>query len=229
MAIITHPHGPLTQLAQNLWYVTARTSQGIDRKMSVIRGADGELVLHDCLWLDDKTFAELDALGKVTTIFVPSWLHDFDGQRFAERYPTAHLCGLPATLKRLHKWKRLEPFQPAWLPKCVTMTQLPGLRQNEAVFEVQHPEGGASQIYCDALFNMPHGKGFKGWVFRVLGSSGPLRMTPIGRLLLKDRKAYVAWLRAQGARSDLRHIIVGHGRVASENLPTLLMEAADRL
>jgi hypothetical protein len=228
MAIRTYPHGPLKQLASNLWVVSAKTSQGIDRKMTVARSPHGDLFLHDALWLDDKTFLELDGLGRVATVFVPSFLHDFDGQRFADRYPGAHFCAMPATRKRL-KWPRLMAFETSMAPAGITITELPGLRINEVVAEVQHPEGGISQIYTDALLNLAHGKGARGWFFRMIGSTGPLHMTPIARLLLRNKAAFKRWLADQGTRKDIKHVIVGHGRVVSDDVSALLTAAAERL
>lgn len=229
MAIITYPHGPLVALGSNAWVVSAKTSQGIDRKMTVARAPDGALLLHDALWLDERTFAEFDALGKVRTILVPSWLHDFDGQRFAARYPEATLCSTPTACKRL-RWPRLVEWKPELAIPGVYVTPLPGLRMDEFVCEIRHPEGGVTLVFTDALFNMSHGKGLRGWVFRVAGSTGPLHMTPIGRMfLLKDRRVFKRYLEEQAARDDVKNIVVGHGRLIQEGARAALAGAAARL
>ncbi|MGC4116154.1 MAG: hypothetical protein QM765_16555 [Myxococcales bacterium] len=227
MAITTFPHGPLTQLASNLWVVTAPTSQGLDRKMSVARGRDGALLLYDDLWLDEPTFAQLDALGPVAVIFVPSYLHDFDGERFAQRYPKARLCGSRATVQKL-RWKGMVEFEPSMAPAGVVVEPIPGVARAEMVGRVQHPEGGESLVFSDALFNIPREKA--GLITRLMGSAGPLHMSPLGRLfLLKDRKAFHEYLEAQSRRDDLRHLVVGHGEVISKDVNLALAGAAARL
>ncbi len=233
MAIETYPHGPLQRLASNCWRVTAPTSQGLDRTMVVAAGqgppgAPAPLLVHDPLWLDEATFGELDALGVVTTIFVPGWLHDFDVERFAERYPAARPCAFPATVARL-KRPRLVPFEAALAPRGVTIERIPGVKA-EAVCEVRHPEGGASLVFNDALFNIPHRRGGRGLMLRLLGSSGPLHMSPLGRMfLLKDRAAFRAYLERQAARDDLRHVVVAHGELVSGDVRRQLAAAAARL
>lgn len=53
----------------------------------VAHGDDGTLLNYDALRLDESTFAPLDALESVKTLFVPSHLHDFDGELLGRRYP----------------------------------------------------------------------------------------------------------------------------------------------
>ncbi len=208
----TFPHDPLTQLADNLWLVRAATSMGtLDRKMCVIRGDDGGLLLHDQLWLDDASFAALDALGPVRTLYVPCWLHDFDGDAFAARYPAADLVGFAGTVRRL-RWPRLREIDRSSLPSCATITPLPGLKAHEAVCEVRHADGTVTQIYNDALFHIPHGTGLPGAIVRMMGSSGHFHMSPFGKMmLLRDKAAFRAWLEAQAARPEVRRVIMAHG------------------
>lgn len=230
MRIVTYPHGPLRALADNLWLVEAPTSMGaMDRKMTVARGDDGRLFLFDALWLDDATFAQLDALGPVGVIFVPNWLHDFDGEALQQRYPTARLCAFPATSRRLG-WTHLEEFTPAMAPAPITLRTLPGVRSSEAVCEVRHPDGTATQIYCDALFHVPHGGGVSGSIMRLIGSTGQFHMSPLARwLLLRDKAAFRGWLESQAVRPDLCRIICGHGLTLEADIPAQLRAAAARL
>lgn len=230
MTIVTHPHGPLTQLADNLWLVRAPTSMGtLDRHMSVARGNAGSLFLFDQLWLDDATFAQLDALGPVRTLFVPNYLHDFDGEAFAARYPAATLCAFPTTVRKLG-WPMLREVEPSMVPAPVTLRPLPGLKAYEPVCEVRHADGTATQIYNDALFNIPHGSGFAGALVRWMGSSGHFHMSPLGRLLLlRDKAAFRGWLLEQAARPELRRVIMAHGEPVETDLAARLRDAANRL
>ncbi len=228
MAIVTYTPEPARELASNLWLVTAKTSQKLDRKMAVAKGADGTLFVHDPLWLPDDAFARLDAWGRVGAIFVPSWLHDFDAEAYAARYPGARLCGPPAAVKKL-KWPGLVEFDASMAPSSVSVAAIPGVK-SERSCAVTHPEGGVTLIVNDALFNMPHRRGAGGLFLRLLGSTGPLHMSRLGRMfLLTDRAAYARWLREWAARTDLRHVVMAHGHVVSEDVPAALAAAAARL
>lgn len=228
MAITTFPHGPIQRLGSSAWVVQAPTSQTLPRTMVVARGTDGALFVHDPLRLDDARFAELDRLGPVRAIFVPSFLHDFDAEAFAARYPAAVLCAMRGTIAKL-KWPNLVPLEPAHVPPGITVERIPGVK-GEVVVEVRHADGGVTLVFNDALFNLPHQPGWRGLVLRALGSSGPLHMSPIGRLfLLKDRAAFRGWLEAQAARSDLRNVVVAHGDLVLERAGEKLAAAAARL
>ena len=87
-----------------------------------------------------------------------------------------------------------------------------------------------TQLYGDALFNVPHGRGPRGMMVRLLGSSGRFHMSPIGKLfLLRDKEAFRGWLREQAARNDLVRIIPGHGEIVDRDVAARLSEAAVRL
>jgi hypothetical protein len=100
----------------------------------------------------------------------------------------------------------------------------------EAYCEFRHPEGGTTLVFNDALFNMPHGSGPRGWMFRAMGSSGPLHMPLLARLfLLRDRAAFRSFLLSEAAREGIRHLVVAHGLVVSGNVGDPLKAAAARL
>jgi hypothetical protein len=122
-------------------------------------------------------------------------------------------------------------FEPSMAPGGIEIQAIPGVARVESVCRVRHPEGGESLVFNDALFNLPHGKGLKGLALRLSGSSGPLHMSPLGRLfLLRDRQAFRAFLEEQSRRDDLRSLVVGHGEVLSrEDVQAALAGAAARL
>jgi hypothetical protein len=208
------PHGPLEQLSDNLWTVKGELKMGpIGRRMVIVRGPSGGLFVHNAIMLED--FAPLDALGEVRAIFVPNRFHDMDGGRYKERYPKAKLCALPEVVAKLSKkFPSLEPFEPSLLPSASILT-LPGLKGDECVLETT---GAVTQVYTDALFNLPHGPGFMGFVLKAIGSSGGFKMTVISRLaVLRDRAVYRAYLEAQAARTDIERVLVSHGDTVQGN------------
>ena len=101
----------------------------------------------------------------------------------------------------------------------------------EAVFIHRAADGGETLIFNDGLMNLPASiPGFKGWVVKLIGSTGGPKVTWTARtFLVKDRPAYAAQLRALAARPGLRRIIPGHGAVITDGAAAALAGAADRL
>jgi hypothetical protein len=221
------PHGPLEQIAENLWMVRGEIkSAPIGRRMVIVRDTASNLFVHNAIMLDEAGFRAFDALGKVRAIFIVNRFHDMDGGRMKERYPAAKLVALPAVRdKLLGKFPTLEAFDPSLLPPNVTIRTIPGLKGDESVMEVS-TASGVTQVYADAFFNLPHGSGFAGFMLKVLGSSGGFRLTTIGKLaMLKDRAAFRAFVEAQAARTDIERIIVAHGDVVTGDASAALAQA----
>src|SRR3954466_11730927 len=83
-------HGPLEQLADNLWRVDgALPGMSLRRTMTVVRRADGSLLLHSPIALDDERQHKLEALGPVAVLVVPNAGHRLDAPAYKERYPAA--------------------------------------------------------------------------------------------------------------------------------------------
>ena len=67
-------------------------------------------------------------------------------------------------------------------------------------------------MFNDVVFNMPHGRGVPGFIFRYLtGSTGGPRVTRLFRVLaVKDKPALRAHLERLAATPDLKRIVVSH-------------------
>jgi len=79
------------------------------------------------------------------------------------------------------------------------------------VLVVRSPSG-SSLVFNDAVFNMPHGRGLSGFVFKHVtkGTGGP-RVTRVFRwLAVKDRAAFRAHLERLAETPGLVRIIVSH-------------------
>src|SRR5689334_19384503 len=81
-------HGPLEQLADNLWRVQgAVPGMSLRRNMTVVRRRDGSLLLHSPIALDEPRRTELERLGKIAVIVVPNAGHRLDAPAYKARYP----------------------------------------------------------------------------------------------------------------------------------------------
>lgn len=87
---------------------------------------------------------------------------------------------------------------------------------------------GVTVVFNDAVFNMPHGRGFTGWIFRhVTQSTGGPRVSRLFRLaVLKDRAAFRAHLERLADTPNLRRMIVSHQDMVEGDAAAAVRQAA---
>ncbi len=226
------PHGPLEQLSPHLWRMQGDVPGApLKRVMAVAKRADGTLVVHSAIALEEELMKEIDGWGKVAFIVVPNGFHRIDAPRYKERYPDAKVLAPTGSRKKVEELVKcdgtLEDF-PA--DSHVSFQVLRGCRDAEGVMVVKD-EDGTSLVFTDALFNMPHVPGFMGFLVRYVGgSSGGPKVSNIGKLLLvKDKKAFAGHLRELAELPDLRRAVVSHHEVITGDVPQTLRDVADSL
>lgn len=90
-------------LAKDVWIEGARLSFfGIQlgTRMTVVRLANGDVVVHSPIRLDDALAAEIEAIGPVRHILAPNNYHHLYAGAVKERYPSATLYGSPKLAKK---------------------------------------------------------------------------------------------------------------------------------
>lgn len=93
----------LTKLAPDVWVATRPLAMWIGDigcRMTVLRLASGELLLHSPVPLDAPTREAVDRLGRVRWILGPSKVHHFHLGVWASAYPDALLCGVPGLAEK---------------------------------------------------------------------------------------------------------------------------------
>ncbi|MCB9670969.1 MAG: hypothetical protein H6734_15925 [Alphaproteobacteria bacterium] len=224
------PHGELRELVPGLWQVEGTLSRGpLPRNMVVARLPDGRLWLHSVVAMDDARQAQLEALGSVAFIVVPSGMHRADAGVYAERYPDARVVCPAAAREAVEKVVRVHGTCEDELPAAgVHCVKPAGLKPDELVYEVP-VAGGVALVFCDALFNLPDKPGCGGMIMRLMGSSGFFGTTRLGRMLMSDMAGWKAWLLETAERDDLRALSVAHGDPIVDRCGDRLREAAGRL
>jgi hypothetical protein len=189
-------------------------------RMTVIRLANGGLVLHSPTKLDLSSKREFQQLGPITAIIAPSWWHDLYLREYLSSYPDAKLYGAPT----LVRWSQSLPFvelldglaPSLWVDQIDQVhVQGIGLFLDEIVF---YHRPSRSLIVADLLFNLSEKDA---WITRALGSLviGPFpgcRFARLYRPAVTDRRR----MRAAVERIldwDFHQIIVGHGAVVESN------------
>lgn len=227
------PHGTLEQLSPNVLRVEGALESGppIKRVMTVARMADGGLVVHSAMALEDSAMAELDAFGQVAFILIPNQWHRLDAPRYVQRYPDAKVLCPTGSRKKIEEVCRVDGTYADFPTDArVRLEMLDGVGSVEGVMIVED-EDGVTLVMNDALFNMPHRSGVAGFILRhVTQSSGGPRVSRLIRLfMLKDKAAFRANLERLADLPDLRRVVVAHHETIEDEPAGALRAAAARL
>ncbi len=184
--------------------------------MSVIRLADGGLVVHSPIRIDETLAAAVDALGRVVAIVAPSKFHHLSVSQWSQRYPDALVTGCPGiTTKRDDiGWDRVLGDEPesVWAGQLDQVYFGARSLEDEVVFYHRRSQ---TMICADTVFNLgQHSSLLTRCVASTLGAR-KAGVTLLERLLVRDRSA----ARTQVDRMldwEFDRMVVGHG----PNLPT---------
>ena len=207
----------LRQLAENLWVAERPQSfygLPVGTRMTVIRLADGRLLLHSPVALDPELRGQLDAIGRVCFAVAPNRVHHLYAGEVARAYPGARLWVAPG----------LERKRPDLVFEAVLNDEAPEEwradvgqvffrgrpYENEVAF-FHRPS--RTLILCDLAFNFgPRAAAPTRLLMKLLRSYGRLSPSTLDPLLIRDRRAareslerILAW--------DFDRIIVAHGDV----------------
>jgi hypothetical protein len=207
------PHGPIEKLGPRLWRVEgALDGMPLKRVMTVVKRADGTLLVHNAMALDAAAMEEFDAMGPIAAIVVPNGYHRLDAPAFKQRYPTAKFYCPSGARAKVEEVVPVDGDYAALGDDGVVRAEtLDGTREAEGVLVVRDADG-ATLVFNDVVFNMPHAPGFSGFVLRYLtASSGGPRVSRVARLfVVKDAAALRAHFERLAAIPGLVRAIVSH-------------------
>ena len=179
---IVQPHHPIIRVEPNLWTVDGdmRLPGGMfPRKMTLMRLSDGRIVIHSPIPLCEPDMAEIKRWGDLAFCIVPNRRHRLDASAFRKRYPGLKILCPAAARTHVEKVVPVDggyemlPPELAWQTLATT--------DGEAAFIFRNGER-ASLIFGDVLFNLPHLPGAFGLIFKLIGSTGRTRVTPLMKL-----------------------------------------------
>lgn len=226
------PHTPIERLSERLWRVEgALSGMPLRRVMAIARRSDGGLVVHSAIAVDDAALAAIEAWGPVVAIVVPSGYHRLDAGVFHERYPAARvICPRGARAKVEQVVPVTGGYEDEPADPAVALETLDGTAANEGVMIVRDG-GGASLVFNDIVFNMPHQRGVGGFVLRwITASTGGPRVSRIARwFIARDKPALRGHLERLAATPDLRRIVVSHHEVIDRDPARVLRDVAATL
>lgn len=205
------------ELARNIW-IAERPQRfyglEVGTRMTVVRLAAGDLLLHSPVALDPELCRELDAIGRVRFVVAPNRVHHLYAGDVARAYPEARLWVAPGLERKrpdLAFVAVLGDEAPDEWKGEVDQTFFRGRPyENEVVFLHR---ASRTLILCDLAFNFgPRAAAPTRWLMKLLrsyGRFGPSRLDP---LLIRDRakarrslERILAW--------DFDRVVVAHGDV----------------
>jgi hypothetical protein len=229
------PHGPLETLVPGLWIVTGSLpNMALPRNMVLFRLADGRLVVHSPVCVDDATLARIRALGEIALLLVPNEGHRLDVTAWKRRFPDAPVIAPRNARKKVEQVVPVEAHCEEVLPPVgVSCHAPPGFKDAyELIYDVP-VEGGRALVVNDVLANGQKLPGFQGLLLGALGvpGGGVGRPRIVSFFFGKDRGAFKPFLEGLAARSDVVALTVSHGPpvVGAEAVRAALTRAAERL
>jgi hypothetical protein len=207
----------LRNLARDIWVVERpQRFYGLEvgTRMTVIRLADGSLLLHSPVALDAELRRELDALGPVRYAVAPNRVHHLYAGKVAEAYLGTRLWVGPGFEKKrpdLVFEGILGDEAPAEWKGQVDQTFFRGRPyENEVAF---CHRASRTLILCDLAFNFgPSAAAPTRLLMRLLRSYGRFGPSKLDPLLIRDRVAAGQSLtRILGW--DFDRVVVAHGDV----------------
>ncbi|MBI1818539.1 MAG: DUF4336 domain-containing protein [Deltaproteobacteria bacterium] len=205
------------ELDKDIWIAERRQSfYGLEvgTSMTVIRLADGSLLLHSPVALKPELRSALDAIGRIRYVVAPNRVHHLYAGKVAEAYPEARLWVAPGLDRKrpdLVFVAVLDDEAPLEWRGQVDQVFFRGRPyENEVVF---FHRASRTLIMCDLAFNFgPRVAAPTRWLMRLLRSYGHFGPSKLDPWLIRDRHAarqslekILAW--------DFDRVVVAHGDV----------------
>ena len=224
-----YPHKAIEKMSANLWRVEGDIPEANGtRVMTIAKRADGKLVVHNAIALEDALMKEVDDFGEVAFIVVPNGFHRLDAGIFAKRYPNAKVvCPEGARSKVEQVTKVHASYDDASVSDdAVRLEHLDGTKKGEGVMIVRSPDGD-TVVFNDAINNLPKLGGVFGF---LLAPTGRPSVPRIARwMMIKDKPQFRAHVERLAGRSGLERVIVSHGAVMSDKPGETLASALTSL
>jgi hypothetical protein len=209
------PHSKVEKLEENLWRVQGTLpGGGPPRVMTVAKLADGRLVLHSAIALDDAEMKDLEAFGTPAFLVVPNSGHRLDAAAYKARYPKMTVVAPAGSKEKVEQVVHVDDTAGSFGDDTVTYQPIEGTVEGALVVQ---SKGGTTLVLNDTIMNMAPGsiKGFGGVLSGVLGFFGAEpKITPLAKMMVyKDKKAARTHLEKLADTPGLTRVIVSHGNM----------------
>jgi hypothetical protein len=226
------PHGDLTPVDDGVLTVVGkiRMPMGhLDRRMTVVRLADGDLVIFSAIALEEEGMEQVEALGAPAFLIAPDAMHRLDIGIWKDRYPDARVIAPVGARDKVAEIAPVDEVFDFGDPD-VTLIDVAGTEQQELALEIRRADG-LTLVLNDVVGNIRDARGLSGAFLKLTKFAGdePQVPRPVEMKMIKDKPALAAQFRAWAARPDLKRILVSHGEIIAEDPSGALNRLADSL
>ena len=215
------PHDPPARVTDDILTVVGEIEMPLmtlPRRMTVVRLADGRLVVFNAIALDEAEMGRLEAFGAPAFLIVPNDHHRMDAKIWKERYPALVVIAPPGAREAVEEVVPVDSTAPDFGDPSVRLVIVPGTGGREAALEVRRP-GGLTLVVNDVIGNVRDAHGFGGWLLKRMGFAGeePHLPAPVRFNMVEDKQALRGQFLAWANDPALRRILVSHGAPIEED------------
>ncbi len=228
------PHGKLTHLDDNLLSVTGILRMppmgDVERRMTIVRLADGRLVVYSAIALDEPQMKEIERFGTPAFLSVPNDIHRMDAKIWKDRYPAMHVVAPAAARAKVDEIVLVDATAADFGDPGVRFVAVPGTGEREAALVVE-TRSGTTLVLNDLIFDLPNRPGVIGWLFKAIRMTGDEpHVPPLVRLRqVKDTDALRAQLERWSRLPSLKRVIISHGDIIGDDAARVLGRIAHDL
>lgn len=228
------PHGKLTLLEDNLLSVTGLLRMppmgDVERRMTVIRLAGGQLVVYSAIALREEEMRELEDFGTPAYLIVPSDIHRMDINAWKQRYPAMRVIAPAGARAKVEEIVPVDATEVDFGDPSVRFVTVPGTGDREAALVVK-TNSGTTLIVSDLIFNLANRPGLSGWFFKTMGMTADEPHVPplIKMRRVDDKDAVQAQFQRWSRLPNLNRVIVSHGGIIAADAARVLGRIADEL
>jgi hypothetical protein len=223
------PHGPITQVDDGLWTVTGEFKTPLthlERRMTVVRLANRDLVIYSAIALEEPSMRELEAAGRPAYLVIPGQFHRTDARIWKRRYPQMRVIAPVGARKAAEEAVPVDATEADFGDDAVRLVTVGGMSGYEFALIVRRPKG-TTLIVNDVIGNLPKDSGLVLRLMRFAGDEPhiplPVKMTVKDKAGLRDQ--LLAWADEPGAA----RIVMSHGDPVESNVPGHLRTLAQTL
>jgi hypothetical protein len=228
------PHGKLKRLEHNLLSVTGTMKMppmgDVDRRMTIVRLADGRLIIYSAICLDEIEMKALESYGTLAFLIVPGDIHRMDAKPWKDRYPTLEVIAPAGAREKIEEIVPVDATEVDFGDPAVQFMAMPGTGGTEAVLVIE-TASGTTVVLNDLIFDLANRPGFSGWLFKTLGMTGdePHIPFPVKVKEVKDKVAVAAQLEDWARLPNLQRVIISHGDIIADAPGAVLERIASEL
>ena len=227
------PHGKLIHVEDNILTVTGLLHMpmgDVERRMTVVRLADGDAVIYSAIALDEPQMAALEAFGIPRYLVVPNDIHRMDVKAWKERYPELTVIAPPHARRKVQELVPVDATAVDFPDPAVQLAMVRGTDGREFALIVRN-ENATTLVLNDIVFNLTTRPGLRGWLFEKLGMTGDRPHIPplVKARQVKDTHELAEQLERWAHLPNLKRVIISHGDIIANDPSLVLHRIAKQL